>query len=551
MYDDQNRTDFFTLNQSLTQWLNIELGYDSLDRLSGRIVNLNGFSYTEQYSYESVTGTGTSSFVSMHTVNGVEYNYVYDSVGNITAVYKDLVRVASYSYDKLGQLTMAFLTADDGTQDVYEYYYDKSGNITNALRHRGDTTQESQYTYGNATWGDLLTKYNGVNISYDAIGNPINWRNAGSLMWQGRRLALFSHINGEQYMYTYNSDGIRTGKQIRNADNALITGVEYIYDGSKLVAESRNGEWLFYAYDETGAIAGVSYNGVLYLFRKNLQGDVTGIYNANGALIAEYSYTPYGAMLAITDANGNDISGNSTHIANINPIRYRGYYYDTETGFYYLQTRYYDPTVGRFINADAIIGINDGILGHNLFTYCLNNPINKADYGGNKPEDLFDTMDEAAKDAAICLGDLSFENGWEYITVIYSVYTLEITFKAVKKTYWFLWWSWTEIKIVPIPTIVKKYTYKAVKTNKDPWSVSIPQAPMFKKRLATVHTHPMGSGMGITRFSEGDINTANDMMLIDYVYGPNGEMRKYDPSTGEDILIFSDLPVSSKKPWLS
>jgi len=194
-------------------------------------------------------------------------------------------------------------------------------------------------------------------------------------MWQGRRLALFSHVNGEQYMYTYNSDGIRTGKQIRNADNALITGVEYIYDGSKLVAESRNGEWMYYVYDETGSIAGVSYNGVLYLFRKNLQGDVTGIYNANGALVVEYTYSPYGEVLSVTGTMANTIG-------TINPIRYRGYYYDTETGLYYLITRYYDPVVGRFLNADVYVSTGQGIIGNNMFTYCGNNPIMYCDFCG-------------------------------------------------------------------------------------------------------------------------------------------------------------------------
>ena len=87
--------------------------------------------------------------------------------------------------------------------------------------------------------------------------------------------------------------------------------------------------------------------------------------------------------MSITDASGNDVSSNSAHIANINPFRYRGYYYDTETGFYYLQSRYYDPVVGRFLNADAILGANGGIIGYNLFAYCGNNPVIYVDYFGN------------------------------------------------------------------------------------------------------------------------------------------------------------------------
>jgi len=122
---------------------------------------------------------------------------------------------------------------------------------------------------------------------------------------------------------------------------------------------------------------------VLYYFRKNLQGDVTGIYNANGNIIAQYEYTPYGAPLTITNGSGTDVSTNATHIANINPFRYRGYYYDTETGFYYLQSRYYDPVVGRFINADAFVSTGQGFVGNNMFAYCLNNPINMSDYSGD------------------------------------------------------------------------------------------------------------------------------------------------------------------------
>ncbi len=128
---------------------------------------------------------------------------------------------------------------------------------------------------------------------------------------------------------------------------------------------------------------GMYYGGQNYIFSKNLQGDVIGIYNENRQLVAKYSYNAYGEIMSITDASGNDISTNASHIANINPFRYRGYYYDNETGFYYLQTRYYDPVVGRFLNADAILGANGGVIGYNSFAYCNNNPLNFSDDSGN------------------------------------------------------------------------------------------------------------------------------------------------------------------------
>ena len=185
-----------------------------------------------------------------------------------------------------------------------------------------------------------------------------------------------------------------------------------------------------------------------------------------------------------------------------------------------------------------------------MFAYCLNNPVNKVDYGGNKPGDLFDTMDEAAKDAAEYLGELTWENTWEYSTAIYTVNTTIKTYETVTKTHRFLWWTWTTTSTKTVRTKVTKYTYKAVKTDKKNNSVGAPNAPLFKKRVAALHTHPMGSWAGITRFSDADKKWADYYKIPLYVHGPNGELRKYDPATGEDILIYSDLPISPKTPWL-
>ena len=107
-----------------------------------------------------------------------------------------------------------------------------------------------------------------------------------------------------------------------------------------------------------------------------------GIRNSAGTLVAQYVYDAWGKILQITDKDGNDVSGNPDHIANINPFRYRGYYYDVETGWYYLNARYYDPNVGRFLSPDTILGANGGLQGYNLFAYCNNNPVMFADPSG-------------------------------------------------------------------------------------------------------------------------------------------------------------------------
>ena len=110
-----------------------------------------------------------------------------------------------------------------------------------------------------------------------------------------------------------------------------------------------------------------------------------GIRNSTGTLVAQYVYDAWGKILQVTDKDGNDVSGNPDHIANINPFRYRGYYYDVETGWYYLNARYYDPAVGRFLSPDGQINnVGSDLLGANLFAYCGNNPVNRIDPNGNE-----------------------------------------------------------------------------------------------------------------------------------------------------------------------
>jgi len=182
--------------------------------------------------------------------------------------------------------------------------------------------------------------------------------------------------------------------------------------------------------------------------------------------VAKYEYSAYGRIISITNASGVDVSNNASHIANVNPFRYRGYYYDTETGFYYLQSRYYDPVVGRFLNADSQLTISLGIIGLNQFSYCSNNPVNMVDFGGNKPGDLFDTEREAARDAAEFLGALTWENTWEYSTTIYSLQIPTISYKTVNKKYRFLFLTWTREVTIPIITIKTQYLYLDICTDK-------------------------------------------------------------------------------------
>ena len=126
-------------------------------------------------------------------------------------------------------------------------------------------------------------------------------------------------------------------------------------------------------YDHNGDPYSVKYNGTLYYYILNLQGDVVRIVSANGTSMGTYRYDVWGNILYQTNAA----------LINKNPLRYRGYIYDNETGFYYLQSRYYDPKIGRFLNADSYASTGQGFVGYNMYAYCNNSPVKYSDVGGN------------------------------------------------------------------------------------------------------------------------------------------------------------------------
>ena len=195
-----------------------------------------------------------------------------------------------------------------------------------------------------------------------------------TLVWRGRRLISYGK-SAKRATYTYDANSVRTSKTVTDGINTLTS--EFIYDGNNLIAERREGKWIYYLYGVDG-IAGFRYEGVTYLYRKNIQGDITHIYDirADGSLIqvAHYAYDAFG--------NVKELQENSA-ISKLNPFRYRGYYYDSETKLYYLISRYYDPETGRFISADGIEYLDPETLGGlNLYAYCGNNPVMNVDPTG-------------------------------------------------------------------------------------------------------------------------------------------------------------------------
>lgn len=350
--------------------------FDALGRRTKSTIYTGSTSIPTSYTY--VAGpreNGTTTLLSTVSTKDVTWKYEYDDAGNITKVYKNGKEYATYTYDALGQLTHE-LNMEGGFS--HPYIYDSHGNITRTNVDGYDRN----YSYTDSEWGDLLTNFNGDSITYDPIGNPLTYRDGMSFEWQnGRELAKYKYNGQVKATYQYNDSGIRTSKTVDGHTNNMILS------GDTVIRDNPTGSiYLTYLYDEAGTRYGFQYkNGSsisYYYYVYNGQGDVIGILNSSGSLVAEYFYDAWGHIFNIKDGSGNLISSsNTTHIANLNPFRYRGYYYDTESGLYYLNSRYYDPYTCRFINADKIID-NRNVLGNNVFSYCQNNPVLYKDDSG-------------------------------------------------------------------------------------------------------------------------------------------------------------------------
>ena len=340
---------------------------------------------------------------------GFAFRYIYDSYNNITEIYDNVksyedksedALAQTYKYDYLNQLTEA---VDYRDNKKYVYTYDGAGNILSEVVTENDTGDEissKTFTYDTESgWGDLLVGYtektnnNDSTINHEikytesetdvCIGNPIKYRDGIIFSWSnGRQLDSYTK-DGKTVSYTYDTDGMRLSKTVGDVEYT------YLYEGGLLVQETRGSKIFDYSYDANGNIRMLKYTAnanvtpTYYYYALNSRGDVIGLYDSNGNLTARYTYDAWGNEVSVTYSNGNIIT-HDTHIAKMQPFRYRSYYYDTDSGFYYLQSRYYDPVTHRFINADGLVSTGTGILGHNMFAYCENNPIIYSDVNGEK-----------------------------------------------------------------------------------------------------------------------------------------------------------------------
>ena len=396
-YDKDNR-----LTKATEGAISANYAYDSFSRMSLFINAYDGDNtLTTSIGYRNPSSTSTSSQVStwkVHPYGRTTYlyngSYTYDTRGNILTV-SDGTYTNSYHYDEFDRLVREDHEASGKT---WVYTYDDGGNILSKKEYAyttgalGTVRSTISYSYNNSEWRDLLTAYNGKSITYDAIGNPLSdgtWTYA----WQhGRQLASMSKT-GSSITYGYNADGKRISKTVNG------TTYNYAYLGDALTDLSWGSNRMHFTYDSLGP-ASVTYNGTTYLYVKNAQGDVVQIVDGNGNTVVTYIYDAWGNMLYHYGSHVDDIG-------KYNPFRYRGYVYDTETGLYYLNSRYYNPTWGRFVNADTaavvVASPDKANWDKNLFAYCDNNPISRKDDGGEFWETVFDVISLGVSVVEVCI----------------------------------------------------------------------------------------------------------------------------------------------------
>ena len=297
-----------------------------------------------------------------YNIEGFAFSTTYDEDGNVLSDERN-----SYTYDSLGELVQT-----NGAVNA-AYTYDSRGNMLS----RTVNGEKTVFAYSNTQWQDQLTSVNGKVLTYDANGNLQSYDGAEYTWSHGKQLS--SITNGDStFKYQYDLNGIRSYKTV----NGVTTKFDTL--NGKILAQSDKNNKILFQYNGDAPI-GFELNETQYFYLTNLSGDVVGITDADGNLIAKYSYDEWGKLLSIETAE--DSNAEQLAIAEANPLRYRGYYYDSETGMYYLQSRYYNPEFCRFISADGFeYADTSGELNANLYMYCWNNAVTFKDAEGTTPK---------------------------------------------------------------------------------------------------------------------------------------------------------------------
>ena len=411
-------------SESINSIYNINYSYNNdsfkeLSTINFYISNNNVYNKTYIYETKGSYYTGRIKEVT-YTLDEdtIKYMYEYDDRSNITSVIELKNNTKIYeetnTYNDLNQLTNQIIAINNTTYECL-YFYDENSNLIahgiNKTKENGISAIEnicfSEYAFNSQN--EMVTQTIGSeSISnlyhniYQTLGRPNLYKGYEF----GYNFDNLEYMENGKYriIYTYNSQGIRTSKQVTNKMENKTTLTKYVLEGNLIIKEIVTGDENYtvnYHYDKNNELVGFTYNNENYSYIKDLQGNINKIVDDEGDVMVEYYYSGYGILL-------NSIDNSNINLSNINPFRYRGYYQDKETLFYYLNARFYDSDAGRFITMDDIsyLGESNTVCSYNLFTYCENNPIMYVDESGhamtsvlikntiNNKESYFDDKDE-------------------------------------------------------------------------------------------------------------------------------------------------------------
>lgn len=347
--DNQVVSDNVKYNNSTA--LSSNYSYDDKNNITEKELVLNGDSYTAVNAYDNQDRITSSGYGS------ADVHYSYDENSQVSRVDNNILNYTStYNYDSRGNIL-----------SKNKYNYTRSNSITSS------PTETTTFTYSNDGWNDKLVSVNGTPLTYDANGNVLTYGNKSFTWSSGRNLAQITDGHNT-YSYTYDECGIRTSKTVNGVTTYFNTK-----DGV-ILSQTDGTNTLHFQYDTSGVPIGFIWNNTQYLYLTNQMGDVISIADSQGNELVQYEYDEWGSIGSIETTHNTEAE---EQLANINPLRYRGYYFDNETGYYYLQSRYYDSNICRFVNADEHNYLDSYTKnGLNLFVYCSNNSVNFADYNG-------------------------------------------------------------------------------------------------------------------------------------------------------------------------
>lgn len=339
------------------------------------------------------------------------YAYEYDENNNITDIYDVYANGTKYikyhyEYDEANQLVRF---ENHNNNSTYVYEYDRGGNRRSIKKYNGfDTTNSSPVSTTTASYTteadwilngdclcDRLISYAGHSITYDNAGNPLTY-NGNTFSWLGKELVGYTKSDGTRFEYTYNAEGLRTQKKAYNSNNVLQYTVNYAWTDGKLAVEDVkiNNQTIlckFVYEDGQESPSAVMTGNETYLFTRSPQGDILGITRVSDRKwVQRNTYDPWGNVTYYYNSAAALTDNEKLILKLVCPFAYRGYCYDSDIGLYYLQSRYYNPTWGRFINVDdttILLSTVGETHNANLFAYCSDNPVNRVDYDGKEPSE--------------------------------------------------------------------------------------------------------------------------------------------------------------------